>query len=207
MREAIRKVSKIFAILLLGVLALASVPVFAVEKTFPVRGRVVLPSQMGRPEPVKVVLNQGEHTAFTRFDGSFRFHDVSPGIYTVSVLDTKHHFGDIKIDVKSSGKIRALFYAYPGAPKAATAYPLVFRHKANYQYFVARPQLSVLSIFKHPMILMMVPMMLMMVCLPKMMENMDPEEKEKMRKQMQHEDPREMLNKLWGNNNNDSDDD
>ena len=202
-----RQYSIIFATLFLGILAIACVPVFAVEETFPVRGRVALPPQTGRPEPVKVVLNQGEYSTFTRFDGSFRFHDVSPGIYMVSVLDTKHHFGDMKIDVKSNGKIRALFYAYPGAPKAATAYPLVFRHKADYQYFVARPQLSVFSIFKHPMILMMVPMMLIMVCLPKMMDNMDPEEKERMRKQMQNEDPREMLNKLWGNSNADSDED
>ena len=198
------------ALFLVGLFALSGcVPpvVAAAETTFPVRGRVVLPPQLGRPEPMKVVLNQGEHTVFTRFDGSFKFHDVSPGIYVVSVLDTRHHFGDIKVDVKSSGKVRALLYAYPGAPKAATAYPLVFRLKADYQYFVARPQLSVLSIFKHPMILMMVPMMLMMVCLPKMMENMDPEEREKMQKQMKHEDPREMLNKLWGNNANDSDSD
>ena len=175
-----------------------------------VDGRIHLPRELGILEPTKVVLNQGDYTAFSRFDGSFRFHDVPAGIYVVSVLSTEYHFGDIKIDVRNDGRIRALLYAYPGAPKAPTAYPLVFRLQAQYKYFVPRPELNMLSIFKHPMILMMVPMMLMMFCLPKMMENMDPEEMKQMKAKMKKgEDPRDQLPSWLGGTggNADSDED
>ena len=82
-----------------------------------------------------------------------------------------------------------------GAKKVPTVYPLHFRVQGNHQYFVARPQLSILSIFRHPMILMMVPMMLMMFCLPKMMENVDPEELKQMQDKMKSsgEDPMDQL--------------
>ena len=159
-----------------------------------VEGRISLPTR-GRPPPMKVTLNQGEQWAMSKFDGTFQFHNVKPGIYVVNVVSTLHHFGEIKIDVRSSGKVRALLFPYAGAKKVPTVYPLHFRVQGNHQYFVARPQLSILSIFRHPMILMMVPMMLMMFCLPKMMENVDPEELKQMQDKMKSsgEDPMDQL--------------
>ena len=159
-----------------------------------VEGRISLPSR-GRPPPMKVTLNQGERWAMSKFDGTFEFRNVKPGIYVVNVISTIHHFGEIKIDVRPSGKVRALLFPYAGAKKVPTVYPLHFRVQGQHQYFVARPQLSILSIFRHPMILMMAPMMLMMFCLPKMMENVDPEELKQMQDKMKSsgEDPMDQL--------------
>ena len=63
-----------------------------------VEGRISLPTH-GRPPPMKVTLNQGEQWAMSKFDGTFQFQNVKPGIYVVKVVSTIHHFGEIKIDV------------------------------------------------------------------------------------------------------------
>jgi hypothetical protein len=92
-----------------------------------------------------------------------------------------------------------LEYAYPGAVKQFTKYPLVLYPFAKYQYFVQRRGFSLFSLLKNPMVLMMLFGGVMTFVMPKMMEGLDPEEKAAMRKQMEaQKDPTKMLSQMWG---------
>jgi hypothetical protein len=52
---------------------------------------------------------------------------------------------------------------------------------------------------KNPMVLIMIFSVGMMIVMPQMMNNLDPEQKEQMKKQMEmQQDPTKMLSQLWG---------
>lgn len=85
---------------------------------------------------------------------------------------------------------KCIEYIYPGAPKQAVSYPLELIAHASYQYYEARQRFSIFAIFKNPMLLMMLVMGGMMFMMPKMMENLDPEQKEQMQRQLEmQQDP------------------
>ena len=65
-------------------------------------------------------------------------------------------------------------------------------------YFERRQQMNVLSILQQPMFLMMLFTMGMVFLMPKMMDNMDPEEMKKMQAEMGSGDPSEAWSKLMG---------
>ena len=93
---------------------------------------------------------------------------------------------------------RCLEYPYPGAAKQVTAYPLVIYPQATYEYFEQRRGFSILSLFKNPMVLMMIVGVGMMWGMPKMMEGLDPEEKARMKKQMEaQQDPTKMFSQMF----------
>jgi hypothetical protein len=94
---------------------------------------------------------------------------------------------------------KCLEYPYPGAAKLVTKYPLVLYPQATYQYFEERKGFSIFGMLKNPMFLMMAFGGGLMFLMPKMMEGMDPEEKAKMREQMENQsDPTKMLSSMWG---------
>lgn len=137
------------------------------------------------PTGSRVTLNQGEHTAFVALDGQFRFHGVAPGTYTLEVVAPDIVYPEYKLDVAESGKMRAIAYEYPGAPRTMVQMPLVLAPVGAAAYFMARPKLNPLTLLKNPMVLMMGVMFLMMgVVMPKMMDAMTPEERAKMQSQM-----------------------
>ena len=72
-----------------------------------VEGRLVTGSAL---HEVRVVLNDGEHTAIPRQDGSFVFLAVAPGSYLLEVHDVHNVWPMVRVDVsaKSAGKIRAI---------------------------------------------------------------------------------------------------
>ena len=72
-----------------------------------VEGRLVTGSAIHQ---VRVVLNDGEHTAIPRQDGSFVFLTVAPGSYLLEVHDVHNVWPMVRVDVsaKSAGKIRAI---------------------------------------------------------------------------------------------------
>lgn len=72
----------------------------------------------------------------------------------------------------------------PGASKQAIPHPLELTAHASYEYFEARQGFSIFSILKNPMMLMMIVSVGGMVLMPKMMEGLDPEQKEQMQRQM-----------------------
>lgn len=57
-----------------------------------------------------MVLNGGQHTAFTARDGSFAFRDVTPGVYLLEVLSTTFHYSSVKLKVDDQTGIIAIEY-------------------------------------------------------------------------------------------------
>lgn len=149
----------------------------------------------------KIILNNAEFTTYSRTDGTFTIYDVPPGIHQLDIQSTEYHFGQIKIQLleDSMDTPKCLEYAYPGAVKQITKYPLVLYPFAKYQYFMPRRGFSLFGMLKNPMVLMMLFSGVMMYVMPKMMEGLDPEEKAAMRKQMENQkDPTKMLSQMWG---------
>lgn len=119
----------------------------------------------------------------------------------MDVHNTYHFFSQVRILLKEDAmdSPKCLEYAYPGASKVATVHPFLLQTHGSYEYFEKKPGFTIMSILSNPMILMGVVMVGMMFLMPKMMDNLDPEEKERMRKQMEmQKDPSKMLTQLWG---------
>jgi len=93
---------------------------------------------------------------------------------------------------------KCIEYVYPGAPKQAIPHPLELMAHASYQYYEPRQGFSIFSILKNPMLLMMIVCVGGMMFMPKMMENLDPEQKEQMQQQMaMQQDPTKMFTKMF----------
>jgi len=94
---------------------------------------------------------------------------------------------------------KCIEYVYPGAPKQAIPHPLLLTAHAKYEYFEKRPGFSFSSLLKNPMMLMMLVSVGLMAVMPKMMENLDDDQKDQMKRQMEMQtDPSKMLTQLWG---------
>jgi hypothetical protein len=166
-----------------------------------IEGRLVAADTLPYNTTTRITLNNDEYTTYSRVDGSFSIYNVKPGVHQLDIHSTTHHFGQIKIQLlpESMDQPKCLEYAYPGAPKAMIPYPLVLTAHATYQYFEKRAGLSIFGLLKNPMVLMMIVSAGLMFLMPRMMEGLDPEEKAKMRKQMEtQQDPTKMLSQMWG---------
>lgn len=149
----------------------------------------------------RITLNHDEYTTYSRNDGSFIIYNVKPGIHQLDVHSTTFHFGQVKVQLleDSMNTPKCLEYAFPGAAKNPIPYPLVLTAHATYDYFETRKGFSIFVIFKNPMFLMMAFSVGMMFLMPKMMENLDPEEKQRMQQQMEmQKDPTKMFSQIWG---------
>lgn len=149
----------------------------------------------------RISLDNDEYMTHSRADGTFVIFDVPPGIHQLDVHSTTHHFGQVKIQLlaDSMNAPKCLEYAYPGAAKLAVKYPLVLTPHATYEYFEPQRGFSIFGLLKNPMVLMMVVSAGLMLGMPKLMEGLDPEEKEQMRKQMQAQsNPTEMFSQMFG---------
>lgn len=138
---------------------------------------------------------------YTRPDGSFTFYHVGPGVHLLDVQSNENFFSQVKVQLLENAmdSPKCIEYLYPGAPKQAIMHPLVLTAHARYEYFEKRPGFSIFSIFRNPMLLMMMFSGVLMFLMPKMMENLDPDQKEQMQRQMEmQQDPTKMLSQLWG---------
>lgn len=181
---------------LLVALALAPAGAFSID------GRVLLPrtSTLTLPKATKVLLNAGELTGIVRSDGAFTLHGVAAGVHRLEVLAPDFQFSSFKLDVsKDTGKVRVLEFAYPGAAKQAASYPIVATAHGKVAYFQKREGFNYKSILYNPMIIMMLVTGVLVFAMPKMMQNMDPEEMKQMQEQMRkQQDPKEMMSSLFG---------
>lgn len=151
------------------------------QPTATIKGTLLLPDDT----PVnntRVALNAGEQLTYSRLDGTFAFYNVPPGVHLVDVYSHELMFSQVKIQLlkESMDTPKCIEYAYPGANKQPVPHPLVLTAHAKYEYFTQRPGFSVLSLLKNPMLLLMLFSVGLMYLMPKMMENMDPEEQERM---------------------------
>jgi ER membrane protein complex subunit 7 len=191
--------------------------------TATITGRLQLPDKTPFNMTTKVTLNHDDFVTYTRaHDGTFAIYNVPPGIHLLDVQSTTHHFSQVKIQLlkEKMSEPKCLEYSYPGASKqlmdcavvkaastAATAaedveapafVSVTLTTVAMYDYFEKRSGFSFYSILKNPMILMMVFSVGIMYFMPTMMEGLDPEEKARMKKQMEmQQDPSKMISSLW----------
>lgn len=173
----------------------------ASEQKTTIEGRLQLPDMKPFNTTTTISLNFGDHIVYSAVDGSFQFRDVPPGVHVLDVHSKTHHFPQIKIQIVENDmeNPRCLEYAYPGAQKNPVLYPLVLTAIATYDHFEIKRGFSIFSILKNPMLLMMLFGAGLMFVMPKLVEQMDPEEKEQMRKQMEmQQDPTKMLSSLFG---------
>lgn len=173
----------------------------AQQVTTSLEGRLEFPNKTPFNITTKITLNSGEYTTYSRTDGSFIIYNVPPGVHRLDIVSKAYHFGQIKIQLleESMDAPKCLEYAYPGAAKRVVKYPLVLYAKGTYQYFETEKGFSVFSMLKNPMVLMMLFSVGMMVLMPKMMEGLDPEEKARMRQQMEaQKDPTQMFSQMFG---------
>ena len=148
-----------------------------------------------------ITLNNGEFSTYSAPDGSFAFYNVPPGIHVLDVQSLTYVFSQVKIQLltESIDEPRCIEYYYPGATKAPIAHPIELTALATPQYFEPRAKFSPFVFLKNPMVIMMIFSVGLMLLMPHMMQNLDPEQKEQMRKQMEaQQDPSKMLNQLWG---------
>jgi hypothetical protein len=104
-----------------------------------VEGRLVTGSAL---HEVRVVLNDGEHTAIPRQDGSFVFLTVAPGSYLLEVHDVHNVWPMVRVDVsaKSAGKIRAILtHTKEAMALPITLEPILVKPK----WFEVRPPFQV----------------------------------------------------------------
>lgn len=181
-------------LLLLLLLALHSVSSLSIE------GILQYPDATPFNETTRVTLNHGEYQTYSRPDGRFVLHNIPPGIHVIDAQSVKIHFSQVKLQVIENAAPKCLEYAYPGATKRPVdCPPVVLTAVAKYDYFEKKRGFSLLGMLKNPMVLMMIFSAGMMFLMPKMMENMDEEEKARMKQQMEmQKDPTKMLSSLWG---------
>eukprot|EP00797_Seminavis_robusta_P033075 Sro759_g198250.2 (211) ;mRNA; r:33794-34525 len=172
----------------------ASVPTTTLE------GVLKMPDMSPFNLTARITLNHDEYTTFSRSDGSFVIYNVGPGIHQIDIYNSLFHFSQVKVQLleDSMAAPKCLEYAYPGATKNQIPYPMVLTAHAAFEFFEQRKGFSIFVIFKNPMFLMMAFSVGMMFLMPKMMEGLDPEEKERMKQQMEmQKDPTKMLSSLF----------
>ena len=171
-----------------------------------IRGKLQLPDPNVPLNSTRVTLTDGSPSgSFSTYsrgsDGSFVFYGVQPGIHLLDVHDLGFHFSHVKIQVpeKEEEEMKCIEYVHQGAAKK----PMICNEGINltahakYNYFEKRPTFSVFSMFKNPMFLMMLVTGGLMLLMPKMMEGMDEEQKDQMRRQMElQKDPTKMMSML-----------
>ncbi|XP_011039643.1 PREDICTED: ER membrane protein complex subunit 7 homolog isoform X1 [Populus euphratica] len=159
---------------------------------YAINGRVKIPAGIGtkglgghgKISNVKVLLNGGQHVTFLRPDGYFSFHNVPAGTHLIEVDAIGYFFSPVRVDVSARfpGKVQATL-----TEKRRSLSEMVLEPLKEEQYYEIREPFSVMSIVKSPMGLMMGFMVLALFIMPKLMENMDPEEMRRAQEEMRNQ--------------------
>ncbi|XP_047327339.1 ER membrane protein complex subunit 7 homolog isoform X2 [Impatiens glandulifera] len=155
---------------------------------YSINGRVKIPGfgtkglgLPGKISNVKVILNGGQIVSFLGPDGYFSFHNVLAGTHLIEVSAMGYFFSPVRVDVSAR---------HPGKVQAALTEnrrglnELVLEPLSEEQYFEMREPFSVMSLVKSPMGMMIGFMVFAMVLMPKLMENIDPEEMKRAQEEM-----------------------
>ncbi|GAB2223134.1 hypothetical protein Droror1_Dr00017271 [Drosera rotundifolia] len=155
---------------------------------YTIAGRVKIPSIgtkgygiPGKISNVKVILNGGQVVTFLRPDGYFSFHNVPPGTHLIEVYAIGYFFSPVRVDVsaRNPGKVQAALTETRRGLSELILEPL-----REEQYYEVREPFSPMSVVKSPMGLMVGFMLIVVFLMPKLMENMDPEEMRRAQEEM-----------------------
>ncbi|XP_062164769.1 ER membrane protein complex subunit 7 homolog [Alnus glutinosa] len=169
---------------------------------FTINGRVKIQSMdvkgfgfPGKLSNVKVILNGGQRVTFLRHDGYFSFHDVPAGTHLIEVDAIGYFFSPVRVDVSARfpGKVQAAL-----TENRRSLIELVLEPLREEQYYEIREPFSVMSLVKSPMGLMMGFMLVVVFLMPKLMENMDPEEMKRAQEEMRSQGVPSLANLLPG---------
>ncbi|KAK9699924.1 hypothetical protein RND81_08G204500 [Saponaria officinalis] len=169
---------------------------------FTINGRVKIPNygtrDFGLPiktSNVKVILNGGQMVTFLKPEGYFSFHNVPAGTHLIEVAATGYFFSPVRVDVsaRNPGKVQATLTETRRGLTELALEPL----REEY-YYEKREPFSIMSLVKSPMGLMVGFMVIVVFVMPKMMENMDPEEMKQAQEQMRSQGVPSLANLLGG---------
>ena len=110
---------------------------------------------------MKVLLKGEEQTYVTYIytNGLFKFTNVPVGKYILSIDDIDHFFDSAAVQIfnhKDKEIVRAYKYDIKSGKGKQIRHPVVFTPLAKKQYYEIKEPFNILSLFKNPMILMMV---------------------------------------------------
>ncbi|OMJ87972.1 hypothetical protein SteCoe_10212 [Stentor coeruleus] len=137
------------------------------------------------PLSVNIHLN-GYKTTYLDASNSFVFHNVPDGIYVLEVLDHKHYYKTIVLEVLGENVVARDSNIFKGE---RIVYPLRMQAEKRHVYFEEREAFSIMSIFMNPMLLMTGFMLAVAFLMPKM--KMDPEQMQEMK------DMQKQMNSGW----------
>lgn len=158
---------------------------------YSINGRVKIPGfnlkgsgLLAKASDVKVVLNGGKRVTFLRPDGYFSFHNVSAGTHLIEVDAIGYFFSPVRVDVsaRNPGKVQAAL-----TENRRSLTELVLEPLREEQYYEVREPFSIMSLVKSPMGLMVGFMLLVVFVMPKLVENMDPEEMKRAQEEMRNQ--------------------
>nr|XP_010928302.1 ER membrane protein complex subunit 7 homolog isoform X1 [Elaeis guineensis] len=147
----------------------------------------------------KVILNGGQRVTFLRADGYFSLsHNVPAGTHLIEVSAMDYFFSPVRIDISSRnpGKIQAAL-----TENKRLLHELVLEPSREEQYYEIREPFSLMSLLKSPMGLMVGFMVIVMFLMPKLMENMDPEEMRRAQEEMRAQGVPSLSSLLPGRSN------
>ncbi|MCO5602218.1 hypothetical protein L7F22_056346 [Adiantum nelumboides] len=131
---------------------------------------------------VKISLNFGQKVAFIRPDGYFAFTGIPAGTHLLEVVAPGYSFSPVRVDV--SARLNGQLQATLTETRRILSEPLVLEPLREETYFEKREPFSLMGLLKSPMGLMVGFMAVAAILLPKLMENIDPEEMKKMQEEM-----------------------
>ncbi|CAH2077277.1 unnamed protein product [Thlaspi arvense] len=133
---------------------------------------------------IKVVLNGGQHITFLRPDGYFTFHKVPAGTHLIEVHALGYFFSPVRVDVSARhrGKVQATLTEIRRSLTELVLDPL----RPEYYYEMREP-FSPMAIVKSPMGLMVGFMVVVVFLMPKLMENIDPEEMKRTQEELRNQ--------------------
>ncbi|KAH9566708.1 hypothetical protein CY35_04G143000 [Sphagnum magellanicum] len=189
----------ILSICLPPVSCLQSSPPTSNNEGYVVEGRVKMQALAGKgvskTSNIKVVLNGGQKLSFVRSDGSFAFQGVPAGTHLLEVVALGYFFSPVRVDVSSrlQGQVRAsLVETGRSLPDSLVLEPL----REEY-YYEKREPFSAMGLLKSPMGLMIGFMVVCVFLLPKLMDQIDPEEMKRVQEEMRNK-PSPLSNLLQG---------
>ena len=116
--------------------------------------------------------------------GLFTFHAVAPGLHRLEIESHKLVYPHYVVEVSESGRTKVKEFHYPGAPPIALQSDVIqIKAVAPVTYYRAAASFNLASLLMNPTVIILLVMVAAMVFLPSMMENMDPAQKEDMRRQ------------------------
>ncbi|GJS46968.1 ER membrane protein complex subunit 7 [Tanacetum coccineum] len=172
------------------------------EGGYTINGRVKIPGYgakgFGLPvkaNNAKVILNGGQQVTFLKPDGYFSFHNVPAGTHLIEVDALGYLFSPVRVDVsaRNPGKVQAALTETRRGLSELVLEPL-----REEQYYEIREPFNIMSIVKSPMGLMIGFMVVVVFLMPKLVENMDPEEIRKAQEEMRNQGVPSIANLMPG---------